>query len=807
MIAICALIAMPFSTLQAERAPQELTLKPGMAIAKSVKVKKLVYNFANSGDDGKTSAITIRADNVEIDFNGATLRGTSESVEPNERKGTAIIVKGKNVTIKNLKLRGYRNGIVAFDSPRIRVIDSDLSYGYKPRLLSTLDKEDGADWMSFHRNEDDQWLRERAPAIYLRRSDAFEVKNVRVVGGQTALMLTESDFGLVWNNNFSFLSAVGVAMYKSSDNRIMHNKIDWCVRGFSFGVYNRGQDSSGIIIYEQSNRNVFAYNSVTHGGDGFFLWAGQTTMDTGKGGCNDNILYGNDFSHSPANGIEATFSRNTFANNLMMECWHGIWGGYGWSSKTVGNVFAYNEQGIAWEHGQDNLVANNLFYRDNEAIAIWSNPTQDPSWGYGKSRDTRSRDWRIVGNQFQFIRKNVFNIARSQGIAIENNTIANVGKVLERGQDVMSLSFLNNDGSVAASEPIIRGNAFAVDPKYQPMPPASALSQGEFRGVRDYLARFEAVKWNPLAEDPRQYIRAGRPLTAEEKRLAAAAAYYVDPLEGGNNPFLRKGALKGWRYILVDQWGPYDFKRPVLWPRGKVVDGLQVFELLGPAGSAAVAASNGLEIDAVSTDGVRWVMGGSVNKLAVPSFVRVRYLAGDRVERSLDLSYIGGEVVDHRGVVTAKGKPFKFGYSQVFIPIEWTVKFYSWPPAAVPSPKDRMPTPAQFVSGKPVHEMKTNQLEFASGGAPFPTVPGNNFITMADGIVNVSAGDYTLNVTTDDGVRIWVDDKLVLDEWRWQGPTPYSRELKLGGRHRIRVEHYEIDGYTALKVELRPKGR
>jgi len=36
----------------------------------------------------------------------------------------------------------------------------------------------------------------------------------------------------------------------------------------------------------------------------------QSTMDTGEGGANDNLFYGNDFSFAPANGIEATFSRN-----------------------------------------------------------------------------------------------------------------------------------------------------------------------------------------------------------------------------------------------------------------------------------------------------------------------------------------------------------------------------------------------------------------------------------------------------------------------------------------------------------------
>lgn len=57
-----------------------------------------------------------------------------------------------------------------------------------------------------------------------------------------------------------------------------------------------------------------AYNSVTHGGDGLSLWAGQTTMDTGKGGSNDNLFHENDFSHAPTNGTEATFSRNRLSS-------------------------------------------------------------------------------------------------------------------------------------------------------------------------------------------------------------------------------------------------------------------------------------------------------------------------------------------------------------------------------------------------------------------------------------------------------------------------------------------------------------
>ena len=112
-------------------------------------------------------------------------------------------------------------------------------------------------------------------------------------------MMTRSNGLRIWNNDFSFNSGLGVGMYRSSNNTIMHNRINFDVRGYSHGFFNRGQDSAGLLMYEQSCNNVVAFNSVTHGGDGLFIWAGQTTMDNGQGGVNDNLFYRNDFSFAP----------------------------------------------------------------------------------------------------------------------------------------------------------------------------------------------------------------------------------------------------------------------------------------------------------------------------------------------------------------------------------------------------------------------------------------------------------------------------------------------------------------------------
>lgn len=344
-------------------------------------------------------AIVISGNGLVVDFNGATLQGAPRQTDPNQRTGTAIEVQGKNVTIKNAKIHGYKLALLARSSPGLKILNCDFSDNWTPHLLSTPEREDESDWLDYHNNDKDEWLR-YGGGIYLTHCDGFEIKGVKVHGGQDGIKISNCNRGRIWNCDCSFLSGIGVGLYRSSDNKVMHNRLDYCVRGYSDGVYNRGQDSAAILVYEQSNRNIFAYNSATHSGDGFFLWAGQTTMDTGQGGCNDNVIADNDFSYAVTNGIEATFSRNTFYNNRLVGCWHGVWGGYSFDSDFTGNTIKDCEIGIAIEHGQRNVIFTNRFEGNKLAISLWQNKSQDPNWGYPKNRDTISHDNVIVANRF-----------------------------------------------------------------------------------------------------------------------------------------------------------------------------------------------------------------------------------------------------------------------------------------------------------------------------------------------------------------------------------------------------------------------
>jgi hypothetical protein len=64
------------------------------------------------------------------------------------------------------------------------------------------------------------------------------------------------------------------------------------------------------------------------------------------------------------------------------------------------------------------------------------------------------------------------------------------------------------------------------------------------------------------------------------------------------------------------------------------------------------------------------------------------------------------------------------------------------------------------------------------------------------------AGVYRFTVTGDDGVRLWVNVKKLIDEWHDQAPTTFIREVFLpAGNHRVVLEYYDHTGGANTKLE------
>jgi nitrous oxidase accessory protein NosD len=689
-----------------------------MVIDRSVTIRPGTYRLSASADLTQP-AIIVRGEEITVDFGGAVLAGGRDGADPDSFAGVGILIEGgRGITIKNAVIRGYKVGVLARRSTSLHLTRNDLSYNWKQRLYSGIEKESLVDWMSYHQNDRDEWLRYGA-AIYLSECDRAEIDHNTVLQGQNGLMVTRSRNLTIWNNTFQFLSAIGVGLYRTTDSTIMHNRIDWCVRGYSHGFYNRGQDSAGLLMFEQSSDNRVAFNSITHGGDGLFLWAGQSTMDTGKGGSNGNIFYRNDFSHAPANGIEATFSRNWFHENRVEDCWHGVWGGYSFNSEWVRNRFARNIEGIAIEHGQSNTIALNTFDRDETAIRLWQNESQDPNWGYPKHRDTRSR-----------------------GYSIHNNTFRNL-KTGVQIQETADVSLLANRFD-AVDSPFVR----------------SGLTPG-----------FEL-------DQPDKISLAGD----------VSFAGLFPRLPGGLDPMIADTERRGREYIIVDEWGPYDWKSPKLWPARTPGENPLKLRVLGPEGEWKLAAARGATV--------------SPQHGRVPGEVVVTPAARATVDFDVALVYRGADVVSPRGARVPAGKPYRFGYSRFAAPIDWTVRFFEYSDAS--DPVKQPEAFAGLIAGHSLKTVSSTALDYISGRAIEDGVPRDQFALVAEGTANLATGNYTLQVLSDDGVRVWMDGALILDAWAPHESKVDTVQIR-GGRRRFKVAYYDVSGFAELRFNIQRK--
>ena len=48
---------------------------------------------------------------------------------------------------------------------------------------------------------------------------------------------------------------------------------------------------------------------------------------------------------------------------------------------------------------------------------------------------------------------------------------------------------------------------------------------------------------------------------------------------------------------------------------------------------------------------------------------------------------------------------------------------------------------------------------------------------------------------SDDGIRLWIDDKLIIDDWRLHGAEYNKKNIDMKkGYHKIKIEYFEAGG-------------
>ncbi|MBK7307575.1 MAG: hypothetical protein IPI88_11440 [Chitinophagaceae bacterium] len=100
-------------------------------------------------------------------------------------------------------------------------------------------------------------------------------------------------------------------------------------------------------------------------------------------------------------------------------------------------------------------------------------------------------------------------------------------------------------------------------------------------------------------------------------------------------------------------------------------------------------------------------------------------------------------------------------------------------------------------------------MDYTWWGAIGKNLPADSFAIAATGIVEVEKGLYELHVTADDLVKVFVDDKLMIDFWdvsryKYDEDTHHTATVNLNGKHTIKIEQVENSGYATLIFKLIP---
>ena len=156
-------------------------------------------------------------------------------------------------------------------------------------------------------------------------------------------------------------------------------------------------------------------------------------------------------------------------------------------------------------------------------------------------------------------------------------------------------------------------------------------------------------------------------------------------------------------------------------------------------------------------------------------------------------------------IPTGSGSPSPYPYPQ---PVDCTYGRPAWATGPCqPQPPVRGNWRGEYfnndqLNGDPTVVRYDVAIGFDWGlGSPDSRVCADHFSVRWTRSLWLGPGTWRFTVTVDDGVRLWVDDTLVIDQWKEQPATTYTADVSLGaGYHNIRMEYLELAGVALARL-------
>lgn len=139
--------------------------------------------------------------------------------------------------------------------------------------------------------------------------------------------------------------------------------------------------------------------------------------------------------------------------------------------------------------------------------------------------------------------------------------------------------------------------------------------------------------------------------------------------------------------------------------------------------------------------------------------------------------------------------------------------FFKWPASA--DPRRNLEAYRKLTEGPTAVSDQLDELSFKFGMRGPSDLGISDKITAAKlgpdhfGLVArtrspLTAGNWDFTTQSDDGVRVSVDGKPVIDNWNWHGPTRDAGTLTIDRERTVEivVEYFQIDGVAVLEFSL-----